>query len=431
MERKYRILIVDDEAEHSANIRDILEMNGYAVNTAGSGKEAISVCQKDSYDLALVDIRLPDISGNTVVNEMSKISPSTEYIYITGYASIDSAIEAVKQEHVISYETKPINMDHLLPIIKQITVRKQAEEELQESEKQKRQLLNSLKEGVYQCEPGVEGTFTWINQAGAEMFGYKSPEEMIGTKVKDIYVDVEDRRKFVEKLEKDGVWRNFVSFCKKKNGESFYTERTSNMTRNEEGKPIIIEGIFRDITERKKTEEKFKYLAFHDPLTDLPNRMLFYDRLNLAIAHAHRNKEGLTVLFLDLDRFKGINDTLGHRVGDQLLQDIADRLKNCIREGDTISRFGGDEFNLLFPGINHVEDINNITRKIINTLKHPLVIDNCEFNITTSIGVSIYPHDGKDSETLLKNADTAMYHAKEHGRKNLQFLQHSHSYQIL
>jgi PAS domain S-box-containing protein len=130
--------------------------------------------------------------------------------------------------------------------------------QLQESERQKRQLLNSLKEGVYQCEPGVEGKFTWVNQACAEMFGYKSPEEMIGTKVRDIYVDQADRKRLVEKLEKDGVWRNFASFCKKKNGERFYTERTSNMVKNEEGKPVRIEGIIRDISERKRQETELQ-----------------------------------------------------------------------------------------------------------------------------------------------------------------------------
>jgi PAS domain S-box-containing protein len=130
--------------------------------------------------------------------------------------------------------------------------------QLQESEREKRQLLNSLKEGVYQCEPGVEGKFTWVNQACAEMFGYKSPEEMIGTKVRDIYVDQADRKRLVEKLEKDGVWRNFGSFCKKKNGEKFYTERTSNMVKNEEGKPVRIEGIIRDITERKRQETELQ-----------------------------------------------------------------------------------------------------------------------------------------------------------------------------
>ena len=130
--------------------------------------------------------------------------------------------------------------------------------QLQESEKHKRQLLKSLKEGVYQCEPGVEGVFTWVNQAGAEMFGYKSPEGMIGTKVRNIYVDQGDRKRLVKKLEEDGVWRNFASFCKKKNGEKFYTERTSTMAKDEKGKPIRIEGIIRDITERKRLEDEWQ-----------------------------------------------------------------------------------------------------------------------------------------------------------------------------
>ncbi|MFQ5686650.1 MAG: PAS domain S-box protein [Candidatus Scalindua sp.] len=143
-------------------------------------------------------------------------------------------------------------------IIRDITERKRLNDELRESEEHKRRLLNSLKEGVYQCEPGTEGVFTWINQAGAEMFGYKSPEEIIGTKVKNIYVDPDDRRKLVEKLEKDGIRRNFEGFCKKKNGEQFYIERTSNMFRNEEGKPVRIEGIFRYIAERSRLVDEVK-----------------------------------------------------------------------------------------------------------------------------------------------------------------------------
>ncbi len=130
--------------------------------------------------------------------------------------------------------------------------------QLQKSEEHKSQLLKSLKEGVYQCEPGVEGKFTWVNQAGAEMFGYKSPDGMIGTKVRNIYVDEDDRKRLVKKLEKDGVWRNFASFCKNKKGEKFYTERTSTMVKDEEGKPIRIEGIIRDITERKRLEDEWQ-----------------------------------------------------------------------------------------------------------------------------------------------------------------------------
>jgi PAS domain S-box-containing protein len=140
--------------------------------------------------------------------------------------------------------------------IRDTTERKKLEDELRASEEHKSELLNSLKEGIYQCEPGVEGVFTWVNQAGAEMFGYESPEEMIGTKVKDIYVDPDDRRKLVEKLEKEGICRNFESFCKRKDGTRFYMGRASHLVRNEAGKPVRIEGVIRDTTERKRLEDK-------------------------------------------------------------------------------------------------------------------------------------------------------------------------------
>ncbi len=140
--------------------------------------------------------------------------------------------------------------------IRDTTERKKLEDELRESEEHKSELLNSLKEGIYQCEPGVEGAFTWVNQAGAEMFGYESPEEMIGTKVKDIYVDPDDRRKLVEKLEKEGICRNFESFCKRKDGTRFYMGRASHLVRDEAGKPVRIEGVIRDTTERKRLEDK-------------------------------------------------------------------------------------------------------------------------------------------------------------------------------
>jgi PAS domain S-box-containing protein len=152
-------------------------------------------------------------------------------------------------------EGKPVRIEGVL---RDITARKRLVDELRESEEHKRQLLNSLKEGIYQCEPGVEGTFTWVNQACAEMFGYGSPEEMMGTKVRGVYVAPDDRRKLVEKLEKDGTCRHFESLCKKKNGAHFTMELTSHMIRNEEGKPVRIEGVIRDTTERKRREDELK-----------------------------------------------------------------------------------------------------------------------------------------------------------------------------
>ncbi|HET7433366.1 MAG TPA: EAL domain-containing protein [Thermoanaerobaculia bacterium] len=175
--------------------------------------------------------------------------------------------------------------------------------------------------------------------------------------------------------------------------------------------------------EREATElasQEIEHLAYHDALTGLPNRPLFIDRLIVALAHAHRAHAKLAVLFLDLDRFKDINDSLGHSIGDALLKAVAERIRRCVREGDTVARFGGDEFTLLIPKIDQVEDAAKIGQKILETLKIPFDIHDQELFVTTSIGMSIFPNDGADPETLVRNADTAMYRAKEQGRDNYQ-----------
>src|SRR5581483_8736244 len=165
---------------------------------------------------------------------------------------------------------------------------------------------------------------------------------------------------------------------------------------------------------------EIEHLAYHDALTGLPNRPLFIDRLIVGLAQAARNERHLAVFFLDLDRFKDINDSLGHSTGDQLLKEAADRIRHCVREGDTVARFGGDEFTLLVPNIDNVDDAAKIAQKIIETLKIPFFINDRELFVTTSVGVSIYPNDGADPETLVRNADTAMYRAKDQGRDNYQ-----------
>jgi diguanylate cyclase (GGDEF)-like protein len=166
--------------------------------------------------------------------------------------------------------------------------------------------------------------------------------------------------------------------------------------------------------------DQVEHLAYHDALTGLPNRPLFMDRLIIALAQANRANQKLAVLFLDLDRFKNINDSLGHTVGDTLLKSAAERVRRCVREGDTVARFGGDEFTLLIPRVDKVEDAAKIANKIIETLKIPFQVGELELFVTTSIGVAIFPADGLDPETLVRNADTAMYRAKDQGRDNYQ-----------
>ncbi len=173
--------------------------------------------------------------------------------------------------------------------------------------------------------------------------------------------------------------------------------------------------------ERKRSEETIRHQAYHDALTKLPNRVLFRDRMTQALAHAQRRKHMVAMLFLDLDRFKIINDTLGHAVGDKLLQNVAHRLRECLRKEDTVARLGGDEFMLLLSELNHIEDVARIAEKVLNAIRPPFQIDNHELYINTSIGISLYPHDGEDAETLVKNADIALYRAKEKGRDTYQF----------
>lgn len=174
------------------------------------------------------------------------------------------------------------------------------------------------------------------------------------------------------------------------------------------------------VFQRKWEQEAVRHQAYHDVLTGLPNRVLFKDRITQALAHASRNKQRLAVLFLDLDRFKIVNDTRGHQVGDELLQDVAARLNKAMREMDTIARLGGDEFMVLLPEIDQVEDAAKVAQKILNAFAPSFDIQGHPFHITTSIGISLYPHDGEDAQSLMKNADIALYRAKEKGRNNYQ-----------
>jgi diguanylate cyclase (GGDEF)-like protein len=192
---------------------------------------------------------------------------------------------------------------------------------------------------------------------------------------------------------------------------------------------ILVTAAIRDISARKESEAyrvltaQMAYSAQHDILTGLPNRMLLNDRIGQAIALSRRHGKKLAVLFLDLDGFKHVNDSLGHSTGDKLLQSVAKRLCDCVRESDTVSRQGGDEFVVLLSEVQQADDVAISARRILETVATAHPIDMHNLHVTTSIGMSIYPDDGADAETLIKNADTAMYQAKENGRQSYQFFE--------
>lgn len=227
-------------------------------------------------------------------------------------------------------------------------------------------------------------------------------------------------RNLTSVLKEQGYWQGEL-LNQRKNGQIFPTWYSISMVQDAKGEPENYIAIFNDITEYKNSRAQIEFLAHHDNLTGLPNRVLLNDRLDMALNTAKRQNEKVGVLFIDLDRFKNVNDSLGHSVGDQLLKETATRLSSAIRTGDTVSRLGGDEFVVLFPKIEDEANIADLTIKLRDILQQPYNVGGISMHITPSIGIALYPDDGDTTNALIKNADAAMYLAKEKGRNNYQF----------
>ncbi|MBS3909784.1 MAG: PAS domain S-box protein [Actinobacteria bacterium] len=300
-----------------------------------------------------------------------------------------------------------------------ITRRKRAEEALKASEERYRTLAEAAHDMIFIINR--DGYIEYVNYFVSEHIGLNQ-DEAVGLSVEDFFPP-ETARQLGESLGdvmKHGKPFYGESALPLARGELWIGTRLTPI-RNEAGEISAVLGISRDITERKRSEKIIEHMAYYDSLTDLPNRMFFTEQLNSAIMLAQRNQEMMAVIFLDLDNFKTVNDTLGHCVGDQLLQDVSGRLKECLRESDFIARFGGDEFVLLLTQIDCAKDASQVAQKIFEAMRPPFDLDGHEFHITTSIGISLYPNHGQDARFLLKNADAALYYAKEQGRNNHQF----------
>jgi diguanylate cyclase (GGDEF)-like protein/PAS domain S-box-containing protein len=230
----------------------------------------------------------------------------------------------------------------------------------------------------------------------------------------------EHDREILNEVQRCGYWQGEV-WDRRKSGDSYPKWLTLSALRDTNGRIANYIEIFSDVSERKEREERVRHLAHHDALTGLPNRVLLTDRITQALALAQRNDTRAAVMFLDLDRFKNVNDSLGHSAGDKLLQEVATRLKAAMRASDTVSRLGGDEFVILMPDAADQAAIAVAARKVLEAIGRPYQVDGHELTSTPSLGIAVYPADGQDVETLLRNADAAMYHAKESGRNNYQF----------
>ena len=294
----------------------------------------------------------------------------------------------------------------------------EATEAYRTSEELLTSVTDNISEGIYRGVP--EEGLVYINQALADMFGFSETDDMIAHSGPILYASPNVRERLFRLLREQGSYRNEEVEFVRPDGSHFFAINSAVATLNADGSVAYFDGVISDITDRKEAEAEVHRLAHYDSLTGLPNRTLLNDRLHQAVAHASRKQRSVAVIFMDLDRFKAVNDSLGHGIGDRLLVAVSRRLRDALREYDTISRLGGDEFVIVMPGAGF-EAAAHRADSLIEDFRNPFEIDGHELTITPSIGISIFPDDGDQPETLLRNADTAMYHAKERGRATFEF----------
>ncbi len=306
-------------------------------------------------------------------------------------------------------------------VSRDITERILMEEALRRSEERYRTILEEIEEGYYETD--LAGDITFANNAACRQFG-RSEAELIGMNYRT-YVPKEDAKGVYQawnKVYRTGEPLRAYPFATiRKDGTQIFLENSVSPLCNKEGKIIGFRSVSRDITERKQFEEKLADMATHDSLTGLPNRTLLNDRLTMGLALSRRSGNRLAVMMLDLDKFKVINDTMGHDIGDQLLKAVGERLASVTRKSDTVGRMGGDEFVLVLPQISQPANAAMLAQRILDIFREPFIFDGHRLNVTTSVGIAVYPDDGKEIEELLKSADTAMYWAKEQGRDDYRF----------
>ncbi len=379
-----RLLVVDDEIRLLRSLQELLVLHGYQTELAQGGRQAIERLDNDHFDAILLDLRMEDISGHDVLQHIADQQYETPVIVISGESSFGAITQALLLG-ATDYIRKPYSSDELLKTLSNTLTNQRLKTEnrlfqqrLWQSEKLHRHLVEHSPDVIYVLDH--EGRFTFINNRVSDLLGYQT-EALLGQHFSVVLDDEEEWQQLSCDTGHGDVESSFRKQAEIRVRNKFHQVRhlyveyfpldfsqtgvidqsISEITSTTQG----TFGIARDITERKQAEQTIQFQAYHDLLTGLPNRTLFKDRLEMAVAHAKRNKDIFAVLFIDLDRFKVVNDSLGHATGDLLLQAVSETLRSSLREGDTLARFGGDEFTLLLPSLHSEQDAATIAGKIM------------------------------------------------------------------
>ncbi|PLX96829.1 MAG: hypothetical protein C0621_01215 [Desulfuromonas sp.] len=415
------VLIVDDELFMRELLGETLREGGFRTKTVASGKEALAFVAETTPDLILLDLIMPEMDGFATCAALRQLPQSrhTPIMAVTG-ADDTISIHHAFDVGVTDFVTKQIKGELLVYRILYMLRSSSTLQELIRSEERLtiyREAMECLPIGVTMTD--AEGRITYMNPAEAEMHGFNR-DELLHRSAGSLGPGRLRKKILPSEMEELGVWSR-ESTNLRKNGDEFPVQLSSICVRNGQGDALGMVTVCEDITERKEAEKQIEHLAFYDTLTGLPNRWMFQDRLNQAIALAERDQSRFALFFLDLDRFKDINDTLGHQHGDKLLEAVAQRLQETMRKADTFARLGGDEFTLILTGLEGHTGAAMAARRLLELFDAPFIIEGRPVRSSASVGVAIYPDDGTCVDDLLRNADTAMYHAKGHGGRSYRF----------
>ncbi len=437
LELPCRILVVDDDAALRRTLPHVLAQAGRTFDECGTVGETLSLLQQGSYDLILLDYRLPDGNGLAVLEWLAQQHREEAVIMISGEDAIDAAIGALRGG-ADDFVRKPYHVAQIQRAVQNVLHRTALEranramsQRLRASEKLHRYLVESSPDLIFTLDG--EGRFSYLNPRIDALLGFDRGQLLKRPFILLAMPEDQDRIQALLHACRTGSSDGFnVELRLRRNRHILQDGEAAFVTVSLNGMPmpgrgdagerdIGLYGVARDISERKRAEEIITFQAYHDQLTRLPNRVLFRDRLELAIAQAQRRAGTLAVMFIDVDRFKLVNDTYGHAEGDALLRNLAERLGTTLRRGDTLARLGGDEFTVLLPDIARAEDAETIARKIIDALSTPFALRDGEFRASVSIGIAIHPRDGATAEDLTQHADVAMYKVKRSGKNGFRF----------
>jgi diguanylate cyclase (GGDEF)-like protein/PAS domain S-box-containing protein len=422
------VLIVSDAASDVAALQEALHHahdGPYEVVWLRHLAEALARLRQDDVDVILIDLVLPDSQGIDTFDQVYAATPHVPILTLSTLEDEVLGLEAV-QRGAQGYLSKGYFSSYLVPqSLRNVIQRKAVEQNLFIEKERATITLDSISDAVIGTD--LHGDVDYLNKAGEQMTGW-TKEEARGRPISEVMPLVkQDTRKPVRNpvelvLERgQAVELAPDTLILRRGGQEAVIADSTAPIRNRRGDIAGAVMVFRDITATQIMSQKMAHLAQHDVLTNLPNRVLLNDRIAQAIVQAQRNGSGGAVLFMDLDKFKNINDSLGHEMGDKLLQSVARRLSACVRASDTVSRIGGDEFVVLLASTQHLEDAAVTAEKILSALAAPHLIDKHELFVTISMGISLFPGDGNTADVLLKHADTAMYEAKHGGRNNYRF----------